>query len=66
MRGYKGELAAYFHFTEAKNVCQVESLKSMPKMQKGLDEKGGMGRIKPIGKFLQRQEEEQKIEDYDE
>ena len=27
-------------------------LKSMPKMQKELDEKGGMGRMKPIGKFF--------------
>lgn len=67
MRGYKGELAAYFHFTEAKNVCQVESLKSMPKMQKDLDEKRGkMGRINRLESFLERQEEEQKIEDYDE
>lgn len=66
MRGYKGELAAYFHFTEAKNVCQVESLKSMPKMQKDLDEKRGkMGRINRLESFLERQEEEQKIEDYD-
>lgn len=38
----------------------------MPKMQKELEEKGGIGRLKPIGKFLERQEEEQKIEDYDE
>lgn len=66
MRGYKGELAAYFHFTEAKNVCQVESLKSMPKMQKDLDEKRGkMGRINRLESFLERQEEELEIEDYD-
>ena len=34
MRGYKGELAAYFHFTEAKNVCQVESFEEYAKNAK--------------------------------
>lgn len=31
---------------------KLNHLKSMPKMQKELDEKGKIGRMKPIGKFF--------------
>ena len=36
---------------------KLNHLKSMPKMQKDLDEKGEMGRMKPIGKFFRETRE---------